>query len=179
MKLLLMTFLLSTQLFSASLLKQDFADKITVNEKTLVLNGLGLRKATIFGVKVYIGALYLMNKMSDEKSIYKAQGPKKVVMHFVRDVDQEKLVNGFKEGLKDNGFEYDNHKKDFDELFSVMTDVKENDKLEVIYDKDTATMSFKGKSKTIKFPKASRLLALWIGNPPNDDLKEGMLGKAK
>jgi hypothetical protein len=37
-------------------------DSITVESKTLVLNGMGIRKATIFRAKAYVAGLYLENK---------------------------------------------------------------------------------------------------------------------
>ncbi len=55
--------------------------------KTLVLNGLGLR--TKFVVKVYVAGLYLEQKSSDANAILKADAPKRLVMQFMRDFEQE------------------------------------------------------------------------------------------
>jgi len=41
----------------------SFADKVNVEGKELVLNGIGIRKATFLKIKVYYGGLYPWNKV--------------------------------------------------------------------------------------------------------------------
>ena len=54
---------------AAKLAGVTMADTVTLDGKTLVLNGLGVRAATFMKVKVYIIGLYLENKSSDAKAI--------------------------------------------------------------------------------------------------------------
>src|SRR5688500_14740701 len=75
-------------------------DSITVNNQKLVLNGAALRKK--FVVKVYVGSLYLPPKQTSAASILAADAPRRQVMHFLYDVDKEKMVEAWTEGLRDN-----------------------------------------------------------------------------
>ena len=43
----------------------NLPDQLQVSGKTLQLNGLGLREATIFKVRVYVAGLYLEQKSTD------------------------------------------------------------------------------------------------------------------
>ena len=45
------------------------ADQVTVEGRTLVLNGMGLRQATILRVHVYVGGLYLEARSADASQI--------------------------------------------------------------------------------------------------------------
>ena len=47
----------------------SFPEHIQARGETLTLNGLGLRKATVFGIKVYVGALYLTHPTADTGAI--------------------------------------------------------------------------------------------------------------
>ncbi|HIO69080.1 MAG TPA: hypothetical protein EYG58_00830, partial [Nitrospirales bacterium] len=62
-------------------------ESISVGEKTLVLNGLGLREATFLKFDVFVGGLYLEQKTHDPNKIIQSQQMKQVAMHFVRNVD--------------------------------------------------------------------------------------------
>jgi hypothetical protein len=39
-------------------------DRIAINETKLVLNGMGLRRATIFSVRVYVGGILVSIKLA-------------------------------------------------------------------------------------------------------------------
>src|SRR5262245_66464738 len=75
-------------------------DTVSVGGKSLVLNGMGLRKKAI--IKVYVAGLYLPAKQSSADAILKADTPRGLVMQFVREVEKDKSCNGWHEGLKDN-----------------------------------------------------------------------------
>lgn len=66
-------------------------DTAQVNGRTLVLNGLGLRKK--FGVKVYVAGLYLEQNSSDPSALLKADAPKRIVMQFVRGVSKHQMTD--------------------------------------------------------------------------------------
>src|SRR6185437_2916160 len=77
-------------------------DDLMAGDKKLGVHCLGMRKVTKFGLpfKVYIGALYLEKKNSDSDDILKNDEAKVMIMHFVRSVDRDKLVDAFQEGLE-------------------------------------------------------------------------------
>ena len=66
----------------------------------LVLNGLGIRKATFLKVKVYVAGLYLTQKSADPAQILSANAPWQLSLHFVRDVDARDMREAFDEGFK-------------------------------------------------------------------------------
>ena len=66
---------------------------MSAGEKTLKLNGLGLRKKAIF--KVYVGGLYLEAPSKDAAAIVAADAPKAVRMHFLRDLKKTQLTEAF------------------------------------------------------------------------------------
>ena len=59
---------------AAQLQGVQMPDQVQVEGKTLVLNGMGIRKATIFHVKVYIAGLYMEKKSADPKAILGSSG---------------------------------------------------------------------------------------------------------
>jgi hypothetical protein len=80
-------------------------DQATVEGKTLVLNGMGLRKATWLRVKVYVAGLYLEEKSLDADAILRPERTKRVVLVFVRAVGREDLLEAWDESFKENAGE--------------------------------------------------------------------------
>ena len=83
---LLATLLAAVSAFGATCRDIQFPDSVNVASADLVLNGLGIREATLLRIKVYVGALYLPQKSSDGAAILRADGRWQLVLHFVRDV---------------------------------------------------------------------------------------------
>jgi len=147
---------------------------------SLVLNGLGLREATIFAVDVYVAGLYLPSKTKDTAAILKGDVPKHLVMKFVRDVDRDKQVEAWREGFKKNAKDYKAIEGKVEELLGWMADIANGESMSVSYVPGTGTtVNVKDEKKgTIEgedFQYA--LYRIYIGpNPPNDGLKNGLLG---
>ena len=70
-----------------------FPDSVKAGNAELLLNGLGLRKATMFNVKVYVAGLYLPQKSSDAGQILAANRPWRLELRFVRDVGVSDIRN--------------------------------------------------------------------------------------
>jgi Chalcone isomerase-like len=68
-------------------------EQAQVQASPLMLNGLGLRQATMLKVNVYVAALYVAQKSTDANAILASNTPKKLVLHFVRDVDGADLIS--------------------------------------------------------------------------------------
>ena len=158
-----------------------FDDKMTIDGKSLVLNGVGVREATVFNVSVYAAALYLPHKTKDPKEVLKAEPPKAVEMEFLRSVDREKIVDGWKEELTQH---CDPHCKELDPQFKnfykLIDDMKNKDRMSFIIKKDKTEIRVRGKDKGEmpgeKF--AQVLMEIWFGGkPPNPALQKGMLGR--
>ena len=77
----------------------NFPEQARADASTLTLNGLGVRKATLMKINVYIAALYVANPSSDPNAILGSKAPIKLILHFVRDVGAADISNGFDEGF--------------------------------------------------------------------------------
>ena len=148
--------------------------------KILVLNGTGIRKATIFGVKVYYGALYLEKKSSSANEILGSTEFKQIRMHFVHDVDSGKIRETFHDGFLANcASNCAELAPSTHELESMMGDMKDGDDLQFDFTPEAVHYSFRGKLRgAVARPGYSKVfLGTWLGaKPPTEDLKKGLLG---
>lgn len=158
-----------------------FPDSVKAGDAELVLNGLGLRKATFLKVRVYVAGLYLLRKSSDAGQILGADRRWRLVLRFVRDVDASDIRDAFREGFeKSAGDKLDGLRKRIDALNALMVDFKTGQYLSFTGDpaKGVAVDVNGAGGGTIEGADfATALLAIWLGpKPPNDDLKSGLLG---
>ena len=72
------------------------------DRQPLVLNGMGVRKATLFKVKVYVAGLYLPESSSDAQAIIDQDRARHLTLHFVRDVDAGDIREAWQEGFAAN-----------------------------------------------------------------------------
>jgi hypothetical protein len=155
-------------------------DTAEVAGKTLQLNGLGVREATMFNVKVYVAGLYVAEKSSDPDKLLGSDQPWRLVMKFTRDVEREKMTEAFDEGFEKNGVS-SALKPRLAKLKGMMTDVKEGQTIVLTYEPGKGlSVSEGGAPKgTIEGADFARaVLQIWLGpNPPNEGLKTGLLGK--
>jgi len=153
-------------------------DSKTVAKKKLVLNGMGLREATVFNVDVYVAGLYLETRSSDAKAIISSEQVKQIHLRFVRDVDRDDMTDAWKEGFKKNGGKA--LKSQLSTLNSWMSGLDDGESMLFTYVPGTGTtVVVKGKTMgTIKGADFARVVfAIWLGpKPPNGGLKKGMLG---
>ncbi|PIE18622.1 MAG: hypothetical protein CSA66_04510 [Proteobacteria bacterium] len=150
-----------------------------VNGNKLVLNGMGIREATAFNVNVYVAALYLPEKTKSASKVINDDVDKKLVLHFVRDVDRSDIVEAWTDSFKKNGA-ISSQKAGLIKLNGWMRDMKEGDKMVYTYvPGEGVTILVKGVNKgTIEgadFMKA--FFKIWFADPPNQGLKDGLLGK--
>ena len=155
-------------------------DNLTAGDKTLVLNGLGVRAATVFNVKVYVGALYVEQRSTSADALINSAQVKQLDLVFVRDVDRSDIVDAWTKGFKNNGADMAKLGPRINQLNAWMPELKKKDTLSFLYVPDVGVTVFvKGQSKGIipgaDFSRA--LFAIWLGREPaDDDLKKGLLG---
>lgn len=153
------------------------ADK--VGKTKVVLNGMGVRQATVFNVNVYVAGLYLEAKTKDAGEVTK-DSAKKILFHFVRDVDLDDLQDAFEAGFDKNGG--GGMKDRVKKLNAMMQDMKDGQRMELTYEPGVGTTVFvlgkkKGVIEGADFAKV--LFTIFVGpKSPNSLLREGMLGKA-
>lgn len=176
----------SSTLMAGELYGVKFDDSMKVGEKSLILNGMGLRSVSRFGlkIKVYVIGLYLPKKMSDAEKIVDSEGPKVFKMVFRRNVDSEKVESGWRDAYKKNCKPHckENEGK-LKEFNGVMSDMRTNKTITVTVYKEKLHVDAQGRkprSATIEGENFARIVEkIWLGNPPNGELKTGLLGKLK
>jgi hypothetical protein len=155
-------------------------DSVKAGGTDLVLNGLGIRKATFLEVKVYVAGLYLPQKSGDSGKIIGANQPWQLALHFVRDVDASDIRDAFEEGFEKTGDKLAALRPRIDDLNARMVDFKKGQYLSMANDptKGVAVDVNGAAGSAIEGADfAAALLAVWIGEePPNEDLKTGLLG---
>jgi hypothetical protein len=166
-------------LFAGTLAGVPLPDTTQIAGRTLVLNGMGLRKK--FVVKVYVAGLYLEEKSSDSGAILKPEAPKRIVMHFVRSVSKSQMADAFSESFENNTPDAKKTMKaEIDQFLAALENVNEGDEIVLTYLLGAGTsLAIHGKEELI-IPApafAQVLFSVWLGpKPPNDDLKKGLLG---
>lgn len=156
-------------------------ETVNAGGRQLVLNGLGLREATL-GIDVYVAGLYLEEQASDPAAIVESDQVKRLNLAFVRDVGRDDITDAWSEGFRKNaGDQVPALRERIDRLNSFMTDMDRGDTLTFTYLPDTGTVVHvngqrKGVIEGDDFARA--LFSIWLGEkPPNKKLKQGLLGR--
>lgn len=153
-------------------------DTLKAGDKTLKLNGLGLRKKAVF--KVYVGGLYVESLSRDAGAILAADQAKAIRMHFLRDLTKAQLVEAFQEGFEANVQQRAPRQAAFDKMLALVPDVKEGSTLTFSYSPGKGTTLSAGSKELGVFEGkgfADAIFAIWLGpKPPSEDLKKGLLG---
>jgi hypothetical protein len=172
--------LLSSHAFALDVAGVNVAPTVVVQQKTLLLNGAGVRKAYLT-VKVYVGSLYTERKVTSTAQLLADPGEKLIRMSFVhKKVEKEKITNAFAEGLANNspGVAGSAEAKAFLSWFTA--DFVAGDTVDISLSPDgTVAASHNGKTLgTIRSPALVQgVLLIWFGEKPADGgLKKGMLG---
>jgi hypothetical protein len=163
--------------------KIQFPDTVNAAGSDLMLNGLGIRKATILAVKVYVAGLYLPQKSTDSAQILGSNRPWQLTLRFVRDVDASDMRKAFDEGFRNVLAERSAAlQPKIDALKAQIVDIKKGQYLTFTNDPAKGvTVDMNGAAGSpIQEPDfAPTLLSIWLGpKPPNADLKTGLLGGA-
>ena len=177
---LTISILLSCSIFGAELYGVTYPDSLEVAGKKLVLNGIAIRKATWIKVKVYVGGFYMEKKSSDYATFLKEKSPKKIIMTFVRNVDADDMIDGWKEAFG-NAVPKSGHpalQERMNKFYTFFGDVKKKQTMEFNFLADGVESTINGvkKEKIKGFDFSNALLSVWFINAKDEGLKEGLLG---
>jgi long-chain acyl-CoA synthetase len=178
--LVLIACLCAQPLHAATLDGVTLPDRVAVGNKTLVLNGFGLRRATIFNVKVYLAGLYLESRSSNADQIMRSTQPKRLVLRLLHDAKRSQVAKAWREGLADNKEPLRPLESRLNELAAAMPDFKKGDQVTFDFASDSLGVTLNGGfRKTIPGRDFSRaMLGLWLGpSLRGDDLEARLLGK--
>lgn len=161
----------------------SFPEHIQARGQTLTLNGLGLRKATIFGIKVYVGALYVTHPTADADAILNSRDPVEVDLAFVFRASAGQLRDAWEEGFaKSAAGRPAPLQSRITQLENWMHGVSSGQRMSFLripgvgvqYSLDGAVQ---GTIPGDDF--ATAFLAIWLGaSPPSPELRAGLLGGA-
>jgi hypothetical protein len=160
----------------------NFPEQTQADGSTLTLNGLGVRKATLLKINVYVAALYVATPSSDPNAILASKTPIKLILHFVRDVDAADISNGFDEGFaKSAKGQLPALQQRIATLEGWMPDLRTGQQMTFTSRPGVGVQvnvsgTEKGTVSGDDFAKA--FLSIWLGNPPNPEIKAGLLGGA-
>ncbi len=178
-------FILSLVLFAFQSQAKDlngasFPETVNVGRATLSLNGLGMRTATMFKVKVYAAGLYLAQKSNDPATILASQWPMQLQMEFFRSVSAKDVREAWDKSFKENcGEKCKAFEGSIGELKKLMKDMQTKERMTYTFQESGVEVAFDGKKAgEVAGADFSRfLLSTWLGkNPPNESLKTGLLG---
>lgn len=176
----LLTMLLTNHSYSAELEGFKFSDEIKIESEKLILNGLAVRKATIFNIKILVAGLYLTTKSNGQDLIINSTSTKVIQIRFMKSLSSEKISNMWSEQLLKRCLKDCIALKEQATLLGkLMIDIKSGDSLNFTFFEDHVKVLLSnnnsGKIQGKTLPKA--LLSLWIGEKPLDEnLKNGLLG---
>ncbi len=162
-----------------------FPSTVQVQNRTLTLNGAGLRYKTVF--KVYAAGLYLEKKAATPAEVQAQKGPKHLTVTMLRDIDSSELGKLFARGMEDNMDRTAFSKLvpgvlRMSQIFSEHKMLKAGDTFAVDWLPGTGTVVIvKGQPQGEPFKEPEffdALLGIWLGNQPADwKLKDALLGK--
>ena len=157
-------------------------DQVTLEGRTLKLNGAGIRAAKILlTFNVYAAGLYLENQIHDADAIASSDQLKSIQMVFMRDVSGKQMADAFQEGFEKNCVAGCAELKPYiGKLQGLLKDMKKGEAMAYHFLPNGVELVIRGqKAGTIGDKAFTRqLIRCWIGkNPPNPELKEGLVGK--
>lgn len=172
-----------TSLVQAKMINDvEIADSINIADQNLLLNGAGIRSK--FFLNIYIGALYLTEKSSDEDNIIDADMPMTIRLYITSSlIDGEKMSEATLDGfVKSTGGDLGPIQKEVELLIGAFRDiVADGDVFDLQYVPGKGVSVIRnGEEKVVvpglEFKKA--LYGIWLSDDPvQDDLKDGMLGE--
>lgn len=187
MKHLFTAIVMALSLQAASAIEVEgakFDDKVKLGNADLVINGTGVRSK--FG-KRYVAALYVGTKSGDAKAVITSKGPKRVVLHLLKDGDGKTFSKAFVSGIEDNAgaglAAIQDRVKMFADVMLSLGDVKAGTVITIDFVPEKGTqVNVNGKPQGKEIPGEDffqGLLKVWLGDDPvQNDLKAGLLGKS-
>lgn len=165
----------------------SFPDTHALGDQSLVKNGHGLRVKRKFGMdfKVYEAALYVKGKTTEADKILNFTEPMFLKMEFIRKVEKELIVKGWKSAHYRNcqkECDLKATKKAFRKFNKAMVDMKKGGVIDIKIMPNKVHVKVKGRvdsSDVIiedpNFP--TNLMAIFVGPKVEDKrLKKGLLG---
>lgn len=155
------------------------ASTITVDGASIPLQGEGIRKDTLFAVKIYQAALYSSKVVTTLGEALSDPGPKRLEFRYYRDFSLEETVKAWRYQFRESsGLKPEELESEMALLASFQKPIHERDTQAFLLRDETTIFSINGvevgEISGAKFQKA--LLTVFLGpNPPTKELRAGLL----
>lgn len=173
--------MLTRPLYAAEVGGVKLPEQASLDGKTLVLNGAGIRTKLMF--KVYVASLYLTAKANTLAGVM-SSNPRRVQLNLLRDLSADDLAEALADGIKETSTaeQAGAVKGQIDQMLSIMKSVGSAKTGDVV------TMDFVGGETRIGFngqgkgaiggePFNAALLRIWLADKPvQPDLRKALLG---
>lgn len=171
----------STTAYAKSVGSINIPESINTHEKTLQLNGAGVRSK--FFIDLYVGALFTSVKTESAENVIKGEIPAAIYLNITSDkITSERLIDALNEGFNGatdgNTSAINSSIKRF--IAATFTEViSKGDEFTLVSIPKEGVYSYKnGKQLSYIQDEAFRqaLMAIWLGDKPTDkNLKKNML----
>lgn len=162
-------------------------ERINLAGSPLMLNGAGVRYKAVF--QVYTAGLYLTAKAATTDAVLAANGPKRMTITMLRDIDAGELGKLFSRGMEDN-MERAAFSKlipgvlRMSQIFADYKKLNKGDTFHIDWVPGTGTvLTIRGKVEGEPFKEPeffNALMRIWLGPKPADwQLKDALLGVKK
>ena len=148
----------------------------------LVLNGAGVRVRLLF--KVYVAALYLPVKTDDGEAILRADQPRRLVLHLLRDLSAEQINSSINDALRETLTPEERQPLDarmarFSAIFDTLREIREGTRVTLDYLPSAGTIVSVNAEEKDRIAGADfnqALMRVWLGERPRDpDLRKALL----
>lgn len=163
-----------------------FEPRMDIRGNALQLNGAGVRYKAVF--KVYAAGLYLPQKATTTEDVLGLNGPKRLTITMLRDIDANELGKLFTRGVEDNAPRSEMSRLvpgliRMSEIFSSHKKLLAGDTFSIDWLPGLGTViSVKGQPQGDPFKEPeffNALMRIWLGSKPADHLlKDALLGKS-
>jgi hypothetical protein len=156
-------------------------DQVRVGDRELALNGIGVRTATAFKVKIYVAALYLEKPARDAAQVLDSSGLKQIKMKYLYAISAPDMKRGWEHSFTEACPEKrcEAFQAQIAEFQAAVAAVADGDLYDYSFFDDRVEIARPGSPPaTIRGREFARLLlATWIGKaPPTEELKRSLLG---
>lgn len=155
-------------------------DSMTLEAKTLKLNGIGIRTKTFLAIKVYVAGLYLETRSKNPDQIIASDSVRRLRLQMTHNAPRDKVLAEFSEGIEHNAKDGAALKERLAKFLRAIPKLSEGGVLTVTYvpGKGTTVVATGGNEVSVPGKDfADALFSAWIGKHPLDgDLKKELLG---
>ena len=149
----------------------------------LVLNGAGVRVRLVFDI--YVAALYLPAKSDNGEAILRANAPRRLSLHLLRNLTADQMISSTNEALRETlspeeRVPLESRLKQFNAIFETLRNLKKGSQIAIDYVPGVGTVVQVNGEEKERIPGADfnqALLRMWIGDRPRDPgLRKALLG---